>query len=140
MTERTDKQTYIGKQQIFYSDFLTDLDKHPSTGALGVVTNTNAIKQALKNIVLTNYGERLYQPNVGGNVSQVLFEPIDGFSTSYLEDSIKTTIFNNENRVASLSVSAVPDQLNNSYNVTLSFTERNSNVIQSVSLVLIRNR
>ena len=140
MVERTDKQTFLNKQPIFFSDFLTNFNKHPSTGALGRVTNSNSLKQALKNIVLTNFGERLYQPNLGGNVSGALFEQMDGFTINLLSNSIKSTIFNNEPRVQSLNVNIIPDINNNLYNVTIAFIEQNTRVTESFDLVLIRNR
>jgi phage baseplate assembly protein W len=102
MADRTDKQ--FTRQDIFFSDFLTNLNRHPSTGSLGLVTNINAVKQAIKNIVLTNYGERLYQPTIGGNIKSSLFNPIDNFSTTLIETSIKNTIFNNDTRVASCKI------------------------------------
>lgn len=140
MTDRTDKQTFVNKQPVFFSDFLTNFNKHPSTGNLGKVTNSNSIKQAIMNLVQTNYGERLYQPSVGGNITQMLFEPISNFSATMIEESIKTTIFNNDTRVASVGARAIADPLNNAYNVTIVFIAKNSNTEETIDLVLTRNR
>ena len=41
-----------------------------------VVKNENAIKQSIKNLVLTQKGEKLFQPEIGSGVYELLFEPI----------------------------------------------------------------
>ena len=125
---------------MFFSDFLDSFDSHPVTGQLARVTNESAVKQSLKNLVFTNYGDRLYQPTIGGNIRASLFEPIDQFTTDFLETSIKQTIFNHEPRVSSLDVRVKADPDNNAYGVTIYFTLINSQTLVSTDLVLTRVR
>jgi hypothetical protein len=42
-----------------YSDFTINLDVHPDTGDAFAYTNVNAVKKALRNLVLTDKYERL---------------------------------------------------------------------------------
>lgn len=74
MVVRADKFTLKQKQIERYSDFATSFDMNPFTGMLARVTNEDAVKQSLKNIVLTECGERFYDSNKGSKVKQSLFE------------------------------------------------------------------
>ena len=57
-----------------YSDFLNNFDKTPFTGELARVTAEDSIGQALKNLFLTQLGERFYDPNLGSRIKTLLFE------------------------------------------------------------------
>jgi phage baseplate assembly protein W len=140
MVDRSDKITGQSRRAVYFSDFLDSFDRHPVTGQLARVTNEDSVKQALRNLILTSNGERLYQPLIGGNVKKSLFEPIDDFTTDYLADSIKQTIFNNERRVAAADVKVVADPDNNAYTVTIYFMIFNSQAVNTVSLTLTRVR
>ena len=61
----------------YFSDFLNNMDVHPVNKSLGRVINEEAVKQSLKNLILTNSGERLFQPTIGSDVYKSLFEPND---------------------------------------------------------------
>jgi phage baseplate assembly protein W len=59
-------------------DVYSDLDllfiAHPITGDVSRKLDTDAIKRAVKNIVLTNYYERPFKPSLAGGVRNLLFE------------------------------------------------------------------
>lgn len=74
---RADKYSLEQKKTEIYSDFLNNFDQNPITGALAKVTNEQAVAQALKNIVLTDIGERFYDSNKGSKIKQSLFQPFD---------------------------------------------------------------
>lgn len=141
MTTRTEKlNTAKALQDVFFSDFTTNFKKHPNTGDVARVTNEESVKQSIKNIVMTNRGERLFQPNLGGNIRSYLFEPIDAFTANFLSESIKQTIFNNEMRVEYLTVDLVPDEDNNAYNAYISFSIHSKPDIINIELILKRLR
>lgn len=141
MVDRFDKVTTAKAQQdVFFADLLDNFDMHPNTGQLTRVTNESSIKQALKNIVMTNMGERLYQPLVGGSVKASLFEPGDNFTANYLVDNIKQTIFNNETRVNNLDVQVTLSADGYTYSVTINFTTFNNPDVSSVDITLTRIR
>jgi phage baseplate assembly protein W len=137
---RSDRYTVDSKRDVFYSDFTTNLDTHPVTGLLIRKTNENSVKQALKALVLTNLGERLYQPNIGGNITATLFEPMDNFAANDLRDAIRQTIFNNEPRVDQCRVIVAPNEARNEYDVTIEFTIHNRPDVTAVELVIKRLR
>ena len=67
-----------GKDVKISRDF-KDIDmsflKNPFTNDISVVRNENAIKQALKNVMLTKTSEKVFDPEFGTNIWVSLFEP-----------------------------------------------------------------
>ena len=99
-------QTLTGsnKRVEYYSDFTRNFAKTPVGNELSRVINDNSIQQSLKNLILTNLGERLFQPYVGSNVLASLFENNNQENFSELEFYIQNTIDNNEPRVNLLAI------------------------------------
>lgn len=139
-TQRIDKYTETDKFRDVYSDFMVDLVPHPNTQDLVRNVNEAAIKRSLRNLLLTNPYERLFQPNLGSKIRKLLFEPI----TPELGDLIKTyvteTINNHEPRVKLIEVSVVPDEAKNRYNVDIFFYIINKTEPVGLSVVLYRIR
>ena len=54
---RADRLTIRQKKRKVYSDFFTNFNKNEFTGYLGTVENEEAVKQAFRNLMLTNHGE-----------------------------------------------------------------------------------
>ena len=75
MQTRADKYTQVGKKQEFYSDFMNNFVKHPVNNSLARLTNEESVKQSIRNLILTNVGERMFEPDVGSTVNNALFEP-----------------------------------------------------------------
>lgn len=82
-----------------YRDFSMSLGLHPVTKDAITVTNENCIKQSVKNLVLTKFGEKLFQPLVGSSVYNLLFEPLDTLIMVEIEKRIRETIANHEPRI-----------------------------------------
>ena len=57
-----------------YIDFDMEFTPHPAHGDLVQVKKNNVISRSIKNIMKTAAYERLFQPNVTGGVSDLLFE------------------------------------------------------------------
>ena len=57
-----------------YSDFTMNLDIHPDTKQIFTFTNANAVKRAIKNLILTDNYERLFRPDIGAGLRALLFE------------------------------------------------------------------
>lgn len=135
------KYTLTEKQQEYYSDFMINFDLNPITGYLGKLTNEDSVKQALKNLVLTNRGERFYNSFIGSRVSSLLFEPIDSVTQTSIENEIKETILNNEPRVDLIDIKAIPDFDNNAYSIKIIFSLINKlSEPQELNIVLKRAR
>lgn len=83
--------TSLEKREI-YSDLFMDLNKHPVTNKLLRKVNVEAVKQSIRNIVLTDRGERLYNPEFGGNIQALLFENMTPQVFIHAEQYIRNTI------------------------------------------------
>jgi phage baseplate assembly protein W len=117
---RADALTGTVKQQEYFSDFLDSFMKTPFGNQLGRVLNEDSVNQSLRNIIMTNVGERMFQPFIGSNVYKMLFQPLSvqefrsGVGVTTLEFMIKDAIEKNEPRVILINVgvkSAVTDAL-----------------------------
>ena len=61
-------------KSVVFSDFFTDFSRSPTSGMLNIKTNEDAVKQSVRNLLLTDKYERPYQPEIGSNVRNLLFE------------------------------------------------------------------
>ena len=126
--------------QVVYKDIDTLFDIHPVTRKLNILTNNAAVARSVKNLVLTNKGERPYQPFLGCDVRNQLFELNDGLVESEVEDTISDVINQYEPRAELISVDAdiKPDQ--HSVEVTITFRVVNQQDPISINLMLERVR
>lgn len=82
-----------------YTDLNVDFRSNPITKDIYAVKNEAAITQSIKNLVQTRFGERLMQPDIGSGVYNMLFEPLDVFSSMELQSKVLNVIKNYEKRV-----------------------------------------
>lgn len=80
-------------------DFDLTFRRHPTTGKLLVKKGDEAIKQGLKNLVLTNRYERPFRPEFGGDVRKRLFDLFSTISAADFGIQIETAVRNYEPRV-----------------------------------------
>jgi len=139
MVTRADKYTTSQKPE-YFSDFLNNFDNHPVNNALAKAVNENSVKQSVRNLILTNLGERLFQPTIGSNIIHALFEPNDVITAENISSFVRSTINQNEPRAVLLSVNVYsnPDQY--SFNVNIIFSLINSNVPIQMTVILKRVR
>ena len=140
MSTRSDHLTQTKLIRDLFSDFLDDLTPHPITKDLGRVKNEQSIKQALKNIILTNLGERPFQPNIGSDVYASLFEPNDIIMEENLRFAIQNAIRFHEPRVNLIEVRITSFSEEDRIAINLIFSIINSIEVQSVNLFLRRVR
>ncbi len=102
-----------------FKDISMSFGKNPMTNDLIALKNANAIARSVRNIVMTIPGEKPFDPYFGSNVRNILFENLDNISASLIVDEIRSSIQNYESRVRLISVEAVPDFDNNTYDVVI---------------------
>ena len=104
-----------------YRDINITFKKHPVTNDVVVSKDSSAIKQAIVNLLLTNKGERLMNPNYGSDIRKYLFEPLD-YGTSYLiKGNIESTISKFEPRISVLRISCKPNYDDNGFDVEMTY-------------------
>jgi len=110
--EDTNQQTGIlyGSRVVPYSDLDLLFQKKPS-GDIYKKKEAAAVKQAVKNLLLTNLLEKPFLPTFGGNLSSILFELADDETDDILELAVITAIENWEPRakVKDLRINMAPD-------------------------------
>lgn len=122
---------------VIYSDIRKNMLMDSLNSDLSVAVNDQAIKDSVMNLVMTNRGERLYQPEIGGNIAGLLFELMSDDTTYLLQRGIQEVINNWEPRAVLEQVQVIPDYDNNKYSITIRFyTKYNLEVLQSVNLNL----
>ena len=105
-----------------FKDLSITFKKHPVTNDLVQVKDKAAIVQAMTSLILTNKGERLFQPEIGCDVSGMLFEPLDFGTAGLIKSSIKETLDRFEQRIAVNDILCTPDYNNNGYSVEVFYT------------------
>ncbi len=111
---------------------------HPLTGDLATKKSSAAIKQALKNIVLTNFYERGFNIEFGTNWRASLFEVFGPLDAQVMRDNIKKAIQNFEPSVELTNIYV--EQNENTLDAVIYYTEHNNAEEQSLTIVLDRIR
>ena len=102
----------LRKEKVVFSDFFKNFNVHPEKKDLARHVNEYAVSEALKNLLLTNRGERFFNNEYGCELNRMLFEQIDPFTISTINTTVRTAIENFEPRarVISINCRGVPDQ------------------------------
>ena len=123
-----------------FSDFNTSLAIHPDKKDLALKTDVDAVKQSFKNLVLTNKMERPFQPGIGCDVREMLFENFTVATVSKTKEMIVEVLEYHEPRCNLINVEATSDEDNNALYITIVFSVINSSNVETVDLVLERVR
>lgn len=123
---RAETLTGSNRKIEYFSDFTTSFAKTPVGDQLARVINEKSINQSLKNLILTNLGERLFQPYIGSNILSSLFELNDAQDLNDVEFYIENTIKNNERRVNLLGVDVSVGDNENEVKISIVYNTINS--------------
>lgn len=133
-----EKYTSTALKTELYSDFFVGLDIHPGKKDLARATNEIAIKRSIINLLLTDFDERMYQPNLGANLKYLLFEPADAETLSIMREQIENCLSKFEPRINILSLKLETSANEQQINVALIFST--VNIPKPITINLILNR
>ncbi len=102
-----------------FKDISMSFQSNPINDDLIALRNENAIARSIKNLVLTQRGERPFQDVLGSRVSTLLFDNMDPFTSSSIESEVRQVIGQFEPRVSIVEVTATPDYDNNAIDVKI---------------------
>ena len=105
-----------------FKDLSLTFKKHPVSDDLVTVKDNAAITQSITALLLTNMGERLFQPEFGSDLRSLLFEPLDYGAAALIKSKISDCITRYEPRVFVNEVICYPDMDSDGYNVELHYT------------------
>ena len=133
-------KTPLSKKPNLYSDFHKDLRISPISKDVALLKDEDAVKQSIKNLILTDPGERLMQPFIGGGVRALLFENITPGVLKVIETRCRDTIKTYEPRAELIEVTASSLYDDNKVNVYIEFYIKNVDRPISLDLILERIR
>ena len=104
-----------------FKDINLSFKRHPVTNDVVTITDEDAIKRSVKNIIFTTLGEKPFMPQFGSVISESLFELSTNLNEVRITDEIKTSLMNYDPRIDNLdiTVSLYPDS--NEMNVTVQY-------------------
>ena len=85
------------------------------------VTDVEAVKRSVRNLVLLNSYEKPFHPEIAGDVRGLLFENMTPLTSAVIARKIQDVIENFEPRARLTGVQAIPDFDRNLYEVTVYF-------------------
>lgn len=123
-----------------YTDIYTNLDSHPVRKDIFVLSDGDAVKTSIKNILFTDRFERFFNPLFGSNIKKSLFENITPSTEMDVKMFVTTAIRNFEPRVDYLEVyvNAIPDE--NGYYLKVIFSIIDNPQLETLNLILNRVR
>ena len=121
-----------------HRDLDLSLKIHPIRKDIIPLKDDNAIKNAVKNLLISNFYERPFAVDKGANLRGLLFEPADAITRISIKENIKKVIKKYEPRVQvkQIIVNELADQ--NAYKVLVFMRIKESDTDQSVEIILRR--
>lgn len=123
-----------------FSDLDLNFFANPATGDVSKKYDENAIKQSIKNLVMTRHFEKKFHPEIGSQVMGLLFENDSPMLQATLQRAIIYTIENFEPRAKLISVDVRVNGDNNSVYVSITFKIINTETPLTVDFTLQRTR
>lgn len=128
------------KKLNLYSDFRKDLLISPVSKDLALLKDEDAIKMSLRNLILTDPGERLMQPRLGAGIRELLFENITPGTLKVIERRIQSTIETYEPRVDLIDINVSSQFDDNAVQIQVRFYIRNVEGPIQLDVILERIR
>ena len=104
-----------------FKDISLSFTPHPVTKDLTILKNENAIKRSVRNLIQTIPTERFFNPALGSEVRESLFDFVDFGTASAIQNQIEITLENFEPRIDNVSVEVEPRPDTNEFEVTVFF-------------------
>ena len=104
-----------------FKDISLSFLRHPVTNDIGTLSNEDAIKKSVVNLIRTRVGERFFNSLLGSKVESYLFELADSGIVDPLQEEVKTVLSNFEPRVVVRNVNVVLYSENNELDITITY-------------------
>jgi phage baseplate assembly protein W len=104
-----------------YKDLDLDFGRNAATSDVNKLTDIEAVKRSVRNLILTNRFERPFHPELGSDVRAMLFEPMTPLTALNLQRKVAEVLNNFEPRINLVQVLARPDLDRNSYDLRIIF-------------------
>jgi phage baseplate assembly protein W len=126
--------------QKIYSDLDLTFNRVPGTNDVSLSYDDQAVIRSIRYLLMTNFYERPFQPNIGSNLDKLLFEPANNLTSGMLADEIRNVIENYEPRATIDVITVTPNPDGNSFSASIQFYIGNNTSPTAVNLFLQRSR
>ena len=110
------------RKEVVYRDLGLSFIPHPVTKNVSVLKNEDAVKRAIRNLILTNQGESFFDDLYGGNVTALLFENYGPVSEITIKRIIEEAVIAYEPRATVLGVEIISRPDNNRIKINIMFS------------------
>lgn len=138
-TGKLEQASVVAKKKS-WSDLDLSLKIHPIRKDIISLKDDAAIKNAVKNLLVSNFYERPFQDDLGANLRGLLFEPAGLFTEIMLRDNIRNVLDNHEPRIRVTSINIIDNTQANSYGIIVNFKIKEFDQATSVNIELRRLR
>ena len=111
----------IQRKSRAFKDISLSFSPHPVTKDLPVLLNERALVRSVRNLVETIPTERFFNPNLGTDIRDSLFENFSRHTVHIIEDQVRNTVRNFEPRVGDIGVEVTAKPDDNAYEVKVLF-------------------
>ena len=114
-------QNDISRNVRKYRDLDLFFSRKQGSGDVNRITDIEAVKRSVRNLVLTNFYEKPFHPEIGSGVRDMLFENMSPLTAVVLAKKVEDVIENFEPRARLIGVRALPNLDRNEYELTIEF-------------------
>ena len=137
--KRSLSNEFLGKVSRSFKDLSFNFTRNPITSDIVVLKNEEAIKQSVKNLVLTKLRERPFRPEVGTDSTSYLFELNRNTASNELLQQIENVLETYESRIVLQRIDVDTDDSLHSYDISIEYLIVGlPPEVQNLSFILVR--
>ena len=134
------RKAKVVARQVGHRDLDLSLKIHPIRKDIIPLKDDNAIKNAIRNLLVSNFSDRPFQRDRGANLRALLFEPADVITTVAIKQNIRKVIAKYEPRVKLIKISVQNKADQNAYRIIVRFLIKEFDQADNVEIILRRLR
>ena len=128
------------RANVNYKDLDLDFGRNVVTNDVNKLTNVEAVKRSVRNLINTSHFERPFHPEIGSDVRALLFENMTPLTALNLQRKVQEVLVNFEPRIRLVQIYATPDYDGNSYQLSVYFYVIGTTELVTVQTFLERLR
>jgi len=128
------------RANVNYKDLDLDFGRNVITNDVNKLTNIEAVKRSVRNLINTSHFERPFHPEIGSDVRALLFENMTPLTALNLQRKVQEVLVNFEPRIRLVQIYATPNYDGNSYQLTVYFYVIGTTELVTVQTFLERLR
>ena len=131
----------LNSSEIYYFDISKIGRDFTGSKDIAILFNDQALRESIMNILSTEPGERIMNPEFGCSLRKYIFEPIDPITAFNIKTEIKYSLEKYEKRIDQLSINVRPVEDLSTYDIDIIFNLKiNNNLQQQISIRLNKVR